>query len=219
MVAWHEGIISKKEIVVLLCSINLKEIVFFHPWLQSSLLNMVALDGVDKLSDDEAVAASAKPAPSSSDSPKKGAPKAKAKGKAKTSPKKVSKDAKPEPKAVPKVEKKKSALKRPASSSTKEPSIKRPAGSRRDPDHISTSKSMYKNGVYCIKLFGKQALTVPSLHWCFVQSKRNKVQTPHMNYVVRVSQFAMKFQSRCRSSRILISVPKTWMLLLCFGLS
>ena len=146
-------------------------------------------------------------------------PRLKAKGKAKTSPKKVSKDAKPEPKAVPKVEKKKSALKRPASSSTKEPSIKRPAGSRRDPDHISTSKSMYKNGVYCIKLFGKQAITVPSLHWCFVQSKRNKVQTPHMNYVVRVSQFAMKFQSRCRSSRILISVPKTWMLLLCFGLS
>ena len=126
----------------------------------------MALDCVDALSDDDAVAAGTNATPSTTSRGAKAEtlPKAKAKpqgkGKAKASPKKkVRKDKvtkamkKPTPKAAPKT------LKRPASASQGSK-----PGPKRNPDHISTSKSQYKNGVYCIKLFGKQVITVAKLH-------------------------------------------------------
>ena len=129
----------------------------------------MTLGSVNDLADDDAVAvaptseSSKQPKPKAETSPK---PKAKAKGKgrAKASPskkvvkEKVVKEKVPKQKAPSKAAAPKT-LKRPASASTKEPK----PGTKRDPDHISTSKSQYKNGVYCIKLFGKQVITVAKL--------------------------------------------------------
>lgn len=105
------------------------------------------------------------------------APKAKAKAKTVAKPKAVPKSeaspkaatkSQPKPKGVPKAK----GLKRPASASGSAGSaMKRPASKQKDPDHVSAGKCMYKkNGVWCIKLSGKEVVRVFWLHLVHVQS-------------------------------------------------
>lgn len=130
----------------------------------------MVLEDIDKLSDDSGEnGPKDRPtgnSPKPSASPTKKLPKAKGKPKAKGSPKvKTTKPSEPEPSA-------KAVLKRPSAAApasagtTVSPSklvIKRPAGRAKDPDHVSASKSRYKNG-YTIKLFGKEVIRVSKLH-------------------------------------------------------
>ena len=105
----------------------------------------MALDAVDALSDDDVARGDDRAqSPKPKASPKmKSAAKPKAKGKAKGAPK---------------------TMKKPAASAKSESgtTMKRP--SRKDPDHVSTCKSRYKNGVYSIKLFQKEVIRVSRLH-------------------------------------------------------
>ena len=103
------------------------------------------LGSVDTLSDDGDVAPTAKQAEVT--------PKAKPKAVAK--PPKVDKASKPKAKA------KQAVLKRPAASSA----MKRPAGATKDPDRVTASKGLYKNGTWGLKLNGKQVLLVTWLHF------------------------------------------------------
>ena len=68
---------------------------------------------------------------------------------------------KDQPESKPKA-KAKAALKRPASATAAASAIKRPAATR-DPDRVSTGKGLYKNGVWGIKLAGKEIIRVA---WC-----------------------------------------------------
>ena len=117
---------------------------------------MVALDDVTGLSDDEIAGQNRAPSPKSKPSPKRKGKKTEAKPKA--SPKKKTEE--------------KAFRKRPAAAVPSGPAsptkMKKPAakGRTKDPDHISTCKSMYKNGVFSIKLFSKEVIRVSSLHWC-----------------------------------------------------
>ena len=125
------------------------------------------LDSVDALSDDDALSQKAvqKKSPKKDVAPKAEAKSLKSGSEAKNKPK-----AKAKPKAVAKQK----SLKRPAAavtsgSATPRPKsgMKKPAGRKKDPDHISTCKSRYKNGVWSIKLFQKEVIRVTSMHILF----------------------------------------------------
>jgi hypothetical protein len=139
----------------------------------------MALDSVDALSDDETTIALSPSAglQQLANAAAAPAPKAKAKAKTVAKPKAVPKSeaspkaatkSQPKPKGVPKAK----GLKRPASASGSAGSaMKRPASKQKDPDHVSAGKSMYKkNGVWCIKLSGKEVVRVFWLHLVHVQS-------------------------------------------------
>lgn len=135
----------------------------------------MVLDSVDALSDDADTKGPAQTkAGQSAKAKAKCQATPKAKGGPKTTPNKVV-----EPKPKKKVEAPKDSdpveprgavpMKRPAASLGASGSggavpMKRPAGRQTDPNHISTSKSRYPNGVYCIKLFGKEVIRVTSMH-------------------------------------------------------
>ena len=123
----------------------------------------MALESVDALSDDDTTLALS---PSAGDRQVAHAA-AKAKAKPAAKPKAVGKsEASPKPKGVPKT--KPPVLKRPASSGSAGSGMKRPAAAKskqKDPDRISVGESMYKkNGVWCIKLSGKEVVRVSWLH-------------------------------------------------------
>ena len=126
----------------------------------------MVLGAVDALSDDDPKQT---PPPKTGESKPVGKAKIKSspKPKAKTKAKGVAPKVAVEPKPKENVdEPEKPVMKRPAaaSGSMAGAPMKRPAGRPKDPDHISTSKSRYPNGVYCIKLFGKEVIRVSSLH-------------------------------------------------------
>ena len=66
-------------------------------------------------------------------------------------------------KATPKAKAKQTVLKRPAGSSSG--AMKRPAAATKDPDRVTASKGLYKNGTWGLKLNGKQVLLVTWLQF------------------------------------------------------
>ena len=158
----------------------------------------MALAAVDTLSDDGLAEPLPTPTAGGKDeSPSKGGGRGQAKSKAKSKPKAKpnpnvdpeSESSKPTPKPKPKAKsaekekakkaegKKTQCLKRPAAASSTEekPPMKRPASSEEKPEKICTSKGMYKNGTWGIKLFQKEVIRVTwyksvcvCLQWSFL---------------------------------------------------
>lgn len=149
-------------------------------FLRRILVIMVALDSVDALSDDDVTLP--KPPSVTHGSPESAAkPKPKVKGKA-SSKKAAQPTAIVKKDVKPKAEAKKKTMKRPAASlastGSLEPAMKRPAGAKRDPNHISTCKSLYKStGIWSIKLFQKEVIRVSRLNCQFIPVSTKVLQT------------------------------------------
>ena len=158
----------------------------------------MALDSIDKLSDDDGARSPPKKTPKASPK-KKASPKAKPRTSAKNKIGKP-KDSSAESPSVPKP-KPKATLKRPASALPAAPaagSMMKPAAAKgrgkggrkgKNPDHVSVCKSKYKsNGVWSIKLWQKEVCRV--LWWQYFKHityhnyLKKQSETYTKNYVV-----------------------------------